>query len=252
MQKRAHSMTRKFFKYYAYDKYVLEMLINSEAWYAKPESYNDPFDGEFEIAEELTIDEYLKLFLSVDPRDPKYTDYKSIVASEWGKNQPRDAINSVKTFLPIYKNIGSICLSRNSDSILMWSHYADKHKGLVVEFDIPSDTPILPVVYENKLTPRQIQDVYGCTQNGFIPVAFSKHTDWEYEEEWRIAVDQGNRIGPLPGAIRSILFGLRMTEDAKRTIYDVTKKKYLHLSYKIAIRRGRDIALDFVDYEPAA
>lgn len=243
-------MTRRFFKYYAYNKYVLEMLINSEAWYAKPESYNDPFDGEFEIVEELTIDEYLKLFLNVNLGDPKYAAYRDIAASEWGQNQPRDAINSVKTFLPIYKNIGSICLSQNSDSILMWSHYADQHKGLVVEFEISTDTPILPVVYEKELTPRRIQDVYGCSQNGFIPVAFSKHTDWAYEEEWRIAVDRGNRIGPLPGTIRSILFGLRMAEETKRTIYGVTKEKYPNLSYKSAIRRGRDIALNFVDYEP--
>lgn len=243
-------MERRFFKYYAYDKHVLEMLINGDAWYAKPESYNDPFDGEFEIVEELTLDEYLKLFLNVDPGDPKYADYRGIATSEWWQDQHRDAINSVKTFLPIYKNIGSICLSKNPSSILMWSHYADQHKSLVVEFDISSDTLILPVVYENKLTPRRIQDVYCGLQNGFIPVAFSKHTDWTYEEEWRIAVDQGNRLGPLPGAIRSILFGLRMTEETKRTIYGVTKNKYPDLLYKSAIRRCRDIALDFVDYEP--
>ena len=31
--------------------------------------------------------------------------------------------------------LGVFCLSQNSDSFLMWSHYADSHKGFIIGFD---------------------------------------------------------------------------------------------------------------------
>ncbi len=33
-------------------------------------------------------------------------------------------------------SIGVICFSSNYDNILMWSHYANNHKGICIEFDL--------------------------------------------------------------------------------------------------------------------
>ena len=37
------------------------------------------------------------------------------------------------------KRIGILCLSRKHDSILMWSHYTENHKGFVLGFDSNHD-----------------------------------------------------------------------------------------------------------------
>jgi hypothetical protein len=32
-------------------------------------------------------------------------------------------------------SVGIYCVSTNYDDVLMWSHYADSHKGICLEFD---------------------------------------------------------------------------------------------------------------------
>lgn len=51
-------------------------------------------------------------------------------------------------------SIGVLCLSERPDDILLWSHYADNHSGLCLEFDVashPQTFPRLnPVVYQSR------------------------------------------------------------------------------------------------------
>lgn len=49
------------------------------------------------------------------------------------------------------------CFSKRYDSILMWSHYGDKHKGICVEFDRP-DKDFLDVKYSKKRCKFDLED----------------------------------------------------------------------------------------------
>lgn len=43
---------------------------------------------------------------------------------------------------------GLLCFSEVWDSILLWSHYAEKHAGIVLGFDVSADrSRFLPVDY---------------------------------------------------------------------------------------------------------
>src|ERR1051325_2912021 len=48
------------------------------------------------------------------------------VASAWTQNGFLDEISSTE---------GVLCLSSRNESILMWGHYSDSHKGVVIGFD---------------------------------------------------------------------------------------------------------------------
>lgn len=56
----------------------------------------------------------------------------------------------VHTFAGDYDALGILCLSEKCDIPLMWSHYADEHKGIVIGFrgekglllDRPVENPI--------------------------------------------------------------------------------------------------------------
>lgn len=93
------------------------------------------------------------------------------------------------------------CFSKRYDSILMWSHYGDKHKGICIEFDRP-DKDFLDVKYSKKRCKFDLEDttrrVLGymlsneeadvndkglirCISQPFIV----KSLDWQYEEEVR-------------------------------------------------------------------
>lgn len=49
------------------------------------------------------------------------------------------------------------CFSQRYDSILMWSHYGDKHKGICIEFDRP-DKDFLDVEYSKKRCKFDLED----------------------------------------------------------------------------------------------
>ena len=93
------------------------------------------------------------------------------------------------------------CFSKKYDSILMWSHYGDKHKGVCIEFDRP-DKDFLDVKYSKKRCKFDLEDttrrVLGymlsneeadvndkglirCISKPFIV----KSLDWQYEKEVR-------------------------------------------------------------------
>ena len=84
--------------------------------------------------------------------------------------------------------IGILCLSRVSDSLLMWSHYADQYAGAVVEFDGSHEFFDGQIDVEYRpLRPMRDVGVY-VSQPEPIPVAelCAKSEQWKYEQEVRV------------------------------------------------------------------
>ena len=90
------------------------------------------------------------------------------------------------------QNVGVLCLSEVRDSILMWGHYAENHRGFVVGFD--SKHPFFSLR-------RTEQDEFGILRqvdyqrkrpivtlsDTSSPAWFqTKSEQWAYEKEWRI------------------------------------------------------------------
>ncbi|MEH6452172.1 MAG: DUF2971 domain-containing protein, partial [Psychromonas sp.] len=92
--------------------------------------------------------------------------------------------------------IGICCLSMVPDSILMWSHYSEHHKGIVVEFDTFQDqyTELYdvekkligyPIVYQEampKISARNGQDGFSAVESTIL----TKSPSWKYEKEVRV------------------------------------------------------------------
>lgn len=129
---------------------------------------------------------------------------------------------------------GILCLSESADNLLMWAHYADSHRGFVIEFDerspffdsrVHSDDELRhlrKVTYNSKRPSLSLMDV-----EDFSPF-MTKGTDWEYEAEWRMIVpldtaskiigegSQAVHLFEFPAeAITSVVLGCRMTEQKK-------------------------------------
>jgi len=128
------------------------------------------------------------------------------------------------------QNIGVLCLSEVRDSILMWGHYTDNHRGFVIEFDSNHS------FFSNR---RSEQDEFGFLRrvdyqrkrpsvilsDTSSPVWFqTKSEQWAYEKEWRIVrvlSEAGCRINASPfpvclfefpaEAVLEIIIGLRAT-----------------------------------------
>ena len=94
---------------------------------------------------------------------------------------------------------GVSCLSESKDSLLMWAHYANNHRGFCVEYDLLEINRSLrftavPVIYSEEKTCFDFfdpQSIGKDTWKLFIQSLTSKSPEWRYEKEWRIIRDQG-------------------------------------------------------------
>jgi hypothetical protein len=143
------------------------------------------------------------------------------------------------------KSIGVLSLSEHPDSLLMWPHYGDSHRGFVIGFDTNAAffhqaTPPAHV----DATPEEISkfaEEYGrlryvryteerpsvvVTEMSF-DVLMTKGKSWEYEGEWRMLMPpdyadvklHGDLDLPIclfafpPNAVKSILLGCNADDD---------------------------------------
>lgn len=88
----------------------------------------------------------------------------------------------------INKYTGLICFSKDWKNPLLWGHYADKHTGVALGFDIP-DELLLPVIYANKLIKITYNVNTGKPSKGVADkLLCTKFKDWKYENEVRLFV----------------------------------------------------------------
>ncbi|MCG2689350.1 DUF2971 domain-containing protein [Candidatus Parcubacteria bacterium] len=89
----------------------------------------------------------------------------------------------------VSKNYGLLCFSRTWNEPLLWGHYADKHKGIAIGFEVLEDE-----VFEVKYSPEPKRTKFELTENQkeneklFLDLAKTKYEKWSYEEEHRILV----------------------------------------------------------------
>jgi hypothetical protein len=78
------------------------------------------------------------------------------------------------------KRFGMICFCKHWHNPLLWSHYADKHRGICLGFDV-DDRGLRPVDYVEERSDLTMPP----TKETADELLFSKYRDWQYEEELR-------------------------------------------------------------------
>jgi len=150
------------------------------------------------------------------------------------------------------------CFSERQKSFLMWSHYANGHRGMCIGLNTEK-IPVPPEKgYCSKITYRRERVPIG--PRNAAKIALSKSVEWRYEKEWRILMAKcdltsgskpispgkdGKRTEPghflkLPcNALESIWFGAKVNSDHRARILRLlgcagrahVRAIQLHLSY---------------------
>lgn len=128
-------------------------------------------------------DKRLRISRIMDLNDPF-----EFLGMDLSKEVFREALQQTKRTLSSYT--GVICFSHGWSNPLLWSHYADKHKGLCLGFDIHK-SKLMEVNYVDERLPYKIPE----TKQDMMELLTTKFRHWEYEKEYRAFISLDVDIG---------------------------------------------------------
>lgn len=246
------------YKYYSDTKLNFETIKNNSMWYSAPCNFNDIFDCNISIDDEKIFNNALNLFPNKRGVRTGSPMWKKL------KEEINRGLYMLETqFNELRNTTGISCFSEREDSLLMWAHYANNHRGICVEYNLLNINKELgftavPIIYSNDRTCFDSIESYGEKDiwEFFIESLTSKSMEWNYEKEWRIIRDQVacgsqwdvNKKGALLKMIRpdSIILGcatnlefekeiMRYCDDNKIKLYKMKKDQYEYKLNKIPI-----------------
>jgi len=243
-------MPEKLFKYRKFDMFALRSITEAEIYYAPPTSFNDPMDCDPTIEVDVyrhTLEKlYRQLVLQRGGMAEAVREINELryLSSEYGDfrveggEAERDLVcrlaQRIKRELDRkFGAAGVLSLSTTWASALMWSHYADHHRGICIEYDTTDQKhPHLKSVCYS--APRAIKasdlnlwvfDNDAAAEQRIRQTYFyTKSHEWKYEREWRDIRDKSGAC-ELPFRIVAIHFGLRCDQAVVTTLVKLFSEK---------------------------
>lgn len=202
---------KRLYKYGNFNSnYWEKTIFKGEIYLAMSKSFNDPFDclPHFDLDKLFNSSKFRKIVLSQKPH---------IHESDFF-NLDRSYIKQ-KILQGLREDFRATCFSEIWDSILMWGHYADCHKGFCIEYDTSElsaikKTKFFPVLY-NKEQFDITHDLINNSPNVGLISIVGKAKEWEYEKEWRmITLSRDSQYQYyFRKEIKSVILGLNCDED---------------------------------------
>jgi len=275
-------MPSALYQYHAFDAagHAVDNLRLDRVWLSAPSRFNDPYDCALTVAMSEVSNEYFRAGISeiITKAAPPFTisdeeireltksrsvvqDLARLMTSKSDKLTSSQAAAFVRALDRAvgheYRRLedrlietmkGGLlvsCFSERRDSIIMWSHYADCHRGFCVEYDFKQRAVnkalvnlLFPVLYTDSLidATRYLDPAIAADDNNNlyfgILAAISKSPEWAYEKEWRIVVPFGilDREQPLPvSRPRAVYLGARSSRAKRRIIWKACAKRGIDL-----------------------
>lgn len=185
-----------------------------------------------------------------------FTKHELYLPSPSQFNDPFDCSLDEETRLAFIE-CGMGCFSAKNDNILMFSHYAEHHRGICLGFDpillisSMSDEAsqikahIRPVWYFNTMPPLEFNKEPALC-------ATCKDNVWSYEEEYRLLLSKGSSLLSSGlysfdhSALKSIIFGCRASDECISFIKSITKS-FSGLNYYKASREPNRFGVKLIE-----
>jgi hypothetical protein len=157
--------------------------------------------------------------------------------------------------------VGSFSLTNNET--LLWSHYADDHRGVALRYDFPmaflDDENNILGVSAVSYEPNAVSDwlvenahLYRDNHQEFIigllkKVLMSKAPAWKYEEEARIVRPTTGLFALPREALTHVIFGLQTSQQDENLVRSLVEKYYDEVEFCRAVRTDDDFGISIVE-----
>lgn len=214
-------LSRFLYKYRGFsgeyaEQNLRDMIVHSVLRLSAPATFNDPFEMFVHIVVEGSPEERLHRFTQlVEEQAPSLLpeEQAAMVRNLLQRPDAEHAERCQQSLVGIRKTSGVFCFAGDARSTLMWSHYAENHHGVCLQFERMKDFSTLGhavrVDYRDDLP--VVNWIVGF-RDGVGQILLAKHPCWDYECERRItSPDNANRYVQLrPDALTGVIFGCRI------------------------------------------
>jgi hypothetical protein len=247
---------------------------------AKVSDFNDPFEFAHRFSGDYTVDyaekdqEYMSdeevqaMLSTIEPfQEPGYfkeTTPRRRLAEffvRMGGRPPVDVCHGHKLADEFFR---VCCFSKTdvtSDSeILLWSHYANSHRGVRIEFEFDEHRfPLAEVAYSLHRCAIEFSRAYeGDHTNEILRQAMhTKSTAWSYEKEVRLILKKDSLPPSAPGdgervflpfdtiCVKSVDFGINCDDATVESVSSVLRTNFPDVPIRKAFHHPEDYAIEY-------
>jgi hypothetical protein len=218
----------RLFHYQRFDADWLKLAIFDETVrFSNPANFNDPWDCRpfFYIPSENEPDLRERYVQWFDSRSRKYN--HDLSEEQHGLNtiglrRDRSYFETIigqfseSMMGAIHKQYRIYCLSTQPDSPLMWSHYADNHQGICLEFSCDNEVfgTAIKINYADDYPRFDLTDDGGDILSPLI----TKSRVWSYEDEYRVIALEKFIGPPVAGVLRTKNNFLKLPHGALKAV----------------------------------
>jgi len=150
------------YRYRAFSTHNVDALTENSVWLSTPKSFNDPFDCALSLdalrfGESLAhaVEEAVRHASDLPPTAEQLVEHPG----------DREAFETFRlNLLESQQSRGVLSLTEVPDSLLMWAHYGDSHKGFCIEYDAVGKSELSnlarPVNYVDALPSLTAGDIF--------------------------------------------------------------------------------------------
>ena len=247
------------------DNKCRRILTHNEIFFSSARHFNDPFDCRIPMRYDLNSDEENRKTIkkrilednpniSIELLEEQVDDW--FTRKEWIKPENEERYQELK-----YRTFGIFSVSSVADNILMWSHYADSHKGFCIglntqaldEFTKRRAKEFGDLIYPIKVLytteyPRLVpSDFDDDVKYGEIQLKYKSEL-WSYEKEYRyIHIGVSDITFNDDGIIERIILGCEMPDKHKEEIIQTVNNQNSNINIYEARKKKDEFGLDIVE-----
>jgi hypothetical protein len=247
LKKEMQSLIEKvpiIYKYVDFDGGT-KILQNSNLLIKNPSKFNDPYDCHPSLIKfDNMPDTYIKELINKHYSHLSRHERRSKIANTI-KESKQELINLFKTeYINNERELkGITCFSEDNLNLLMWSLYAESHKGICIGFNLEklyrsikrngfSEVALMRVVYVQELEPINFFD---DSFKAVINWLRTKSNLWKHEKEIRISFGPYNTNNKDHDyvlfdidSIEAIYFGSKMQDEEKEKLLNLIMTKNIN------------------------
>jgi DUF2971 family protein len=225
---------------------VLDVITNSRIYFSSPDQFNDPLDcapvcvpakstSDPQFVQEMLEDE--AALASAAGKSPE-----EIEALRQAEGVPPNKVGSAVTArlrAELINDARVFCLSASDSHPLLWSHYADSHRGVCLHFRAAPGSLFglaRAVEYRSTRLPILVPLKYNKSEDDIAETMVRVKAEyWGYENEYRIIAHEGTDWGDTllkrfcsfpPKLLCGLTLGMKISPADRRALIELSTKRH--------------------------